>query len=392
MSAGASHDGLDVLLVEPYFAGSHRQWAEGYVRHSAHRVRLVTHAGSFWRWRLRGGSVTLARAIEADVASHGRPDVVLVSDLVNLAALLGLARRALDGVPVALYLHENQLLYPPPPPRGRQPSRRSTADPEEAALVNWVSLAAADAVIFNSAFHRDALLGALAGLLGRAPDHPHADLVADVAARATVVPVGVDLDDLVAHPRDLDPTRAHAPLVVWNQRWEHDKDPEAFFDALLRLADEGVAFRLALAGENVRVDPREFDDARVRLGGRVVHVGHLPEADYRELLTRADVVVSTARHEFFGVAIVEAMAAGAVPLLPDRLSYPELVPERYHESVLYSDGALTDGLRRVLADLGGARAAVDGLRSEMLRFDWATLAPVYDDRLRDLVSAAADRS
>jgi hypothetical protein len=60
--------------------------------------------------------------------------------------------------------------------------------------------------------------------------------------------------------------------------------------------------------------------------------------------------------------------------------------------VLYSDGALTDRLRRVLADLGGARAAVDGLRSEMLRFDWATLAPVYDDRLRDLVSAAADRS
>jgi glycosyltransferase involved in cell wall biosynthesis len=147
---------------------------------------------------------------------------------------------------------------------------------------------------------------------------------------------------------------------------------------------------LALAGENVRVDPREFDDARARLGDRVVHVGHLPEADYRELLTQADVVVSTAHHEFFGVAIVEAMAAGAVPLLPDRLSYPELVPERYHESVLYSDGALADRLRRVLADLDGARAAVDGLRSEMLRFDWATLAPVYDDRLRDLVRAAAD--
>ena len=26
----------------------------------------------------------------------------------------------------------------------------------------------------------------------------------------------------------------------------------------------------------------------------------------------------------------EAMAAGAVPVLPDRLSYPELVPEQFH--------------------------------------------------------------
>ena len=94
----------------------------------------------------------------------------------------------------------------------------------------------------------------------------------------------------------------------------------------------------------------------------------------------------------FGVAIVEAMAAGAVPLLPDRLSYPELVPDRYHDAVLYPDGTLTDRLRRVLTDLDGARVAVDGLRSELLRFDWATLAPVYDDRLRDLASTGAGRT
>lgn len=372
---------LDVLLVEPYFAGSHQAWAEGYQRHSAHRVRLVTHEGNFWRWRLRGGAVTLAEQIAADVEAHGPPDVVLVSGMVNLAALLGLARRSLAGVPVALYLHENQLVYPPPPPRGSRPRRRNTTDPEEAAFVNWVSLVAADATFVNSAFHRDTLLTALPSLLGRPPDHRHTDLLAEVADRMVVLPVGVESCALIEAERSPveDP-----PLVVWNQRWEHDKDPEAFFRVLLRLADEGVEFRLALAGENVRIDPQEFDQARARLGDRVVHVGHLPVDEYRDLLLRSDVVVSTALHEYFGVAVVEAMAAGAVPLLPDRLSYPEIVPIEHHEAVLYPAGALHDRLAAVLADVDAARARVVGLRAVMRAYDWSVQAPRYDDELRRL--------
>jgi glycosyltransferase involved in cell wall biosynthesis len=141
---------------------------------------------------------------------------------------------------------------------------------------------------------------------------------------------------------------------------------------------------LALAGENVRVDPREFDRAREHLGDRVVHVGFLPRDDYLDLLCRADVVVSTAQHEFFGVAMVEAMAAGAVPLLPARLSYPEIVPDRFDDAVLYRDGELRDRLREVLVDLDGARRRVDGLRRAMKMYAWETVAPSYDEQLRQL--------
>jgi glycosyltransferase involved in cell wall biosynthesis len=372
---------LDVLLVEPYFAGSHRSWAEGYQRHSMHRVRLVTHEGNFWRWRLRGASLTLAQSIERDVRAHGRPDVVFVSDMVNVAALLGLTRRTLGDVPVGLYLHENQLVYPPPPPRGDRPNRRNTSDPDEAGLVNWVSLAAADAVFVNSEHHRTVLCEALPRLLSRAPDHSHADSLAPVVDRIDVLPVGVEVADLVATSR---PATTDPPLILWNQRWEHDKDPETFLAAVRELSDEGVPFSLALAGENVRVDPQEFDLTRRHLGDRVVHVGHLPEADYRALLRRSDVVVSTARHEYFGVAVVEAMAAGAVPLLPRRLSYPELVPAVHHDAVLYDDGELVDRLRAVLLDLAAARRRVEGLRDVMLGFDWQLVARLYDAALATL--------
>jgi hypothetical protein len=37
-------------------------------------------------------------------------------------------------------------------------------------------------------------------------------------------------------------------------------------------------------------------------------------------------VVSTALHEFQGLSVLEASQAGCLPLVPDRLCYPEMYP------------------------------------------------------------------
>ena len=61
-----------------------------------------------------------------------------------------------------------------------------------------------------------------------------------------------------------------------------------------------------------------------------MHWGHLESRDaYEDLLRRADIVVSTARQEFFGVSVLEAIHFGARPLVPDRLAYRETVPDAY---------------------------------------------------------------
>jgi len=364
-----------VLLVEPWLTGSHQAWAEGYAARSGHEVHVVSHPGAYWRWRLRGGAVTLSEQAAAVVAEHGRPDVVLASSMLDVPAFCGHARAWIGATPVALYLHETQ------------PARVAlTGEPldDDIAYRNWASMLAADHIFVNSAFHRSALFDALPELLERPPDHRHDHLLDAVTPRCTVLPVGVDVG-AVRVGRDV--VDDGPPIVLWSHRWDHDKAPDLFFRALRRLDHEGLAFRVALAGANARADPREFIEAEERFGPRLVHAGHLPRPDYVELLGRSAVVVSTAVHEFFGVAMVEAMAAGAVPLLPRSLSYPEVVPAGYHDVVLYDAyGDMVRRLRDVLEDLDGARVAVEGLAASMDRFDWAVLAPAYDAALEEVAA------
>ncbi|HEY8544986.1 MAG TPA: DUF3524 domain-containing protein, partial [Acidimicrobiales bacterium] len=362
---------LKVIVCEPYFTGSHRSWAEGLAAHSRHDVRLVTHAGGFWKWRMQGSPLTLAADVRRLVGEWGRPDVLLASDMVHLPALLGLARDVLDGAKVVAYFHENQLTYPLP---------EGTAADETYSMINWLTMAAADRVVFNSAYHRDDVLAALPRLLRRFPDHRHTRFVDEVAARVEVLPVGIDAerftgagprsrdgdDDRVDDARDDGP-----PVVLWNHRWEYDKDPATFFDALRKVAAEGVDFRLAVAGERFQTVPPAFEQARADFADRLVWFGTAPAADYPALLRRADVVVSTARHEFFGVAVLEAITAGALPVLPRRLSYPELVPSP--EPYLYDDDGgpaptLVDRLRWALTDAPARCAAAEAATTHAARF------------------------
>ena len=115
-----------------------------------------------------------------------------------------------------------------------------------------------------------------------------------------------------------------------------------------------------------------------------MHYGYAEsEADYARLLWDADIVLSTAIHEFFGVSIVEAIYCGCLPILPRRLSYPELIPAEWHDRCLYDD---FDGLLALLRAAIADPAAPQALRAAMTRFDWQALAPVYDALLAEVGS------
>jgi glycosyltransferase involved in cell wall biosynthesis len=170
--------------------------------------------------------------------------------------------------------------------------------------------------------------------------------------------------------------------VLWCARWERDKAPEVFFEAARRLHRSGVPFRLLVAGESFRDAPPVFAEAKRTLGPVIEHWGYAatPEA-YRDLLARADVAVSTARHEFFGIAVLEAAAAGAFPLVPRRLAYPETLEAERYPGCFY-DGTV-DGLAARLQDLAERGAPpTEELRNRVVeRFGWDRTARRLDDAL-----------
>jgi len=170
---------------------------------------------------------------------------------------------------------------------------------------------------------------------------------------------------------------SEGPLVLWNHRWEYDKNPDEFFKALRALAGDGVPFRLAVLGENFSQVPVVFFKAKDALGDRVVQFGYSEGFDtYARWIQSADILPVTSNQDFFGASVVEAVYCGCRPLLPERLAYPELIPEKSRNEVFYNgyDGFLTR-LRDLLVN---PIPEDERLRASMLRYDWETMAPQYD--------------
>ncbi|MFW5824611.1 MAG: tRNA-queuosine alpha-mannosyltransferase domain-containing protein [Marinobacter sp.] len=300
-----------VLLLSGYDAGSHRRWREQLMAGlPEHRWQVLALPPRFFRWRIRGNPLSWL----GEPQLQERWDLILATSMVDLATLKGLNPQ-LARTPAILYMHENQFAYPD---SGQQ---HSSAEP---SMVNLYSALAADRVLFNSAWNRDSFLDGACCFIDRMPDHLPPQMTAAIREKARVVPVPID-DRLF-----VDRTAAHnfaQPHLLWNHRWEYDKGPERLLNLLRELRRRRQPFRLSVVGEQFRRRPAAFGQIRAEFGDRLVHWGFLEQrADYDHLLANADIVVSTALHDFQGLAMLEAMASGCLALAPHRLAYPEYVP------------------------------------------------------------------
>ncbi len=366
---------MHILLLEPFFTGSHRQWAEGYRRRSEHEVQILSLPGRHWKWRMYGGAVALA---EQFLALSQMPDLLLATDMLDLSTFLALSRKKIKNTPVALYFHENQLTYPWSP---------TDEDPElgrdrHYGFMNYTSALAADHLFFNSHFHRTAFLEALPNFLGAFPDHKGLHLIAEIEAKSDVLYLGMDLQSLAI---DSKPEKPREAVLLWNHRWEYDKDPDGFFQCLFRLKAEKVHFRLIVTGESYKQSPPIFAKAQEELKEEILHFGYAKSRDeYRELLWQADILPVTSRQDFFGGSIVEAMYCNCYPLLPERLAYPEHIPAK--EQALHLYQGPEDLYRRLKSLITNIEAVREGANYQnfVSPYDWSILAPRYDDQFKSL--------
>lgn len=336
---------------------------------------------------MHGGAITLANLFrQAESAKDEPPDLILATDMLDLTTFLALTRRQTAGVPVALYMHENQLTYPLPSDGSTGPMRRQHGERDRHyGFINLVSMLAADRVFFNSRYHLEACIKALYQFLRHYPEYNEIDSVELIRNKSQVLPVGIDFERLIVRPLPaIGPPLP--PLILWNQRLEYDKNPEEFLTALTIIAREGYSFRVAICGERFGRQDEQFTFYLNELGDRVIHNGYANDELYKQHLWTAGITISTADHEYFGVSVLEAIYAGTFPLLPNRLSYPEIIPPTFHSRCLYSEfDELLSGLRWALTDPLTAGSIARELAGDIARYDWRETAPEYDRALDRLM-------
>ena len=362
---------MKFLFLEPFFGGSHRNFAEGLKAHSRHTIDLLTLPARFWKWRMRGAALFFVKKIP----SLKDYDGLITSDLMSLSDF-----KALCGCicpPSLVYFHENQMSYPLAPGESRD---------FQFGFTDITTALAADQIFFNSHTHLDAFFSCLPDFLNMMPEFQPKWIIDAIRVKAEVVYPGCYFP-ASEKPPSLSPSNVGTPpLIIWNHRWEFDKNPQDFFNALDTILEQGFDFRLALLGENFQKVPKEFILAKRRFGQRIVRYGYEESRDkYLEWLMKGTIVISTARQENFGISVIEAIRYGCIPLLPHRLSYPEIIPEKFHPDVLYRNQTeLVDKLCFIISNSDKWQKKRESLSRSMGRYAWENRIHEYDDALENL--------
>jgi len=340
----------------------------GLSAHSSHNIDIMTMPGENWRWRMLGAALHVADKIPL----LEKYDGIIVTDLFNLADFKALVGSQCP--PVLAYFHENQMTYPQPP---------GDKGAFHLGIINITTALVADMVVFNSKMHKDAFLNAVPEFLKKGRDFGPKGIAEKIHKKSDVLYPGITLPD----DGDVDAEKQiNPPLIIWNHRWGFDKNCEMFFSALEEIDNMGLDFNLALMGENFGKIPEEFKEAEKKFKNRILQFGYVPLRDeYEKWLKRGAVVISTAIQENFGISVIEAMLMGCVPLLPTRLSYPEILPEEFHEHFLYkSRQDLVEKLFLVISDYKQYEKIQSRLAKKMTFFLWENVISGYDKALERL--------
>ncbi len=369
---------MKILLVEPFFVGSHATWAKGYQQFSQHNVEILSLPGRHWKWRMYGGAVSLARQVEK---LKFKPDLLLATDMLDLTTFLALSKKQTGNIPVVIYFHENQITYPWSPADADKKIERNN----QYGFLNYTSALAADHVCFNSLYHHDSFLDALPDFLRQFPDFQEVDLVDFIRTKSSVLPLGLDLEKFDKFKVD---ANNDIPIILWNHRWEYDKNPTSFFNVLFRLKKEQIDFRLVILGEKYQKSPSIFAEAATYLKEEILHFGYAPDfATYAQWLWRSDILPVTNFQDFFGGSIVEAMYCNTFPILPNRLAYPAHIPEKHHQKHFYdgSEEQLYLQLKKMLKDFRTNSISFN-VKNYVHHYDWRIFAPAYDEFFSKIVS------
>lgn len=356
-------------MLEAYYGGSHKAFMDGLCQYLPHITELKTLPARHWKWRMRSAALLFLK----DIIKIEAYDAVITTNMMSVSDFKALAGPLCP--PVFLYFHENQFDYPPSP--------NSHIDLQP-AMTDLTSALVADFVAFNSESHKNRFLSTAENIFRRFPKPGILWTLDEIREKSVVLYPGCDLVDFSFEGKSF----SESPRsIVWNHRWEHDKNPSGFFDALSEIKEKRIPFQLMLLGARHSKIPAVFVKAMEKFKDHIICSDYpSKKEDYARLLSKAHICVSTADQENFGMAVAEAMAAGCLPLLPARLSYPELLPDDLHSTLLYKNSEeLVSQLEWLLSCPEKELEKFKRLTSWIQRFDWKESISPFIQALEALV-------
>lgn len=372
-----------ILLLSAYHAQSHRYWSEALIRNfPEYKWTLLSLPPRYFSWRIRGNPLSFMQKYPQELAQAY--DLCIATSMVDLCTLRALIP-GLNNTRCMLYFHENQFAYP------ASEHQRQSLEPQ---MVTLYSALAADQLGFNSDYNCRSFLLGVERLMQSMPDHAPRELSERLRQKSAVLPVPLEVPAEQSTKPTPDRKRrsasARPPRLLWNHRWEYDKGPDLLLEIIGQLEHSQRPYQLAIVGQRFRQVPAQFEAIQTLIEAsntlELVQWGYLASRDeYARCLRDSDLVLSTALHDFQGLAVLEAVAAGCTPILPDRLVYPEWFDSDY--------------LYRADADVrGSAEAALKRIEAHTHDFpnrpipdihawSWEALRPKYREAIAELIGA-----
>jgi glycosyltransferase involved in cell wall biosynthesis len=364
---------MKALLLSAYDASSHRYWREILRENlnNIHWTQLILPP-RFFNWRIRGNP--LSWFAEQYTTLNQPYDFIIATSMVDLATLRGLVP-TLTSIPTLVYFHENQFAYPDSP---QQPKPSI-----DAQITSLYSALAADHIAFNSIYNQQTFLTGGQQLLQKMPDHAPLEIISQLEKKSSILPVPIASAFFQQRPKN----NTEPLTLVWNHRWEFDKAPERLYLTLKKLEKSTIKFRLHLLGERFRKSPLIFEKIQTEFAGSLGIIDYIEDlSHYQNVLANADIVISTSLHEFQGLSILNAVASGCMPAVPDRLSYCELF-DKHFRYASYPDNPEKEAaaLCRLLLTLAQKKQQSLKPNLNLTELAWPKMRPKYQSCFKQLI-------
>ena len=360
---------MKILFIEPYYSGSHKQWIDSYKKYSKHSIDLLTLPGRYWKWRMHGGAITIANEFMKNNVYY---DLIISSDMFNLPVFISLCNKKLSDTKIITYFHENQMSYP----KSIKDTDKKLKRDLHYSFINYSTALASNINLFNSKYHFSNYFDELKKYLNKMPDFSNKKTISEIQNKSHVLHLGCDLSRFNFKNNH----NNKYPSILWNHRWEYDKNPELFFKTLYKIKDKGINFSLIIVGEKFKIYPKIFDEAKEKLKEEILHFGYCDSfEEYSKWLSKSDIIPITSNQDFFGISAIEAAYCRAYPLLPNRLSYPEIFDKKSNEELFYdSDDAFYPKLLNTILKFSQLKKDISKYKKLVTRFDWSIMKDKYD--------------